>query len=77
MKSPTTILGAVAAALIGLQIDFEKLGNGDRGEIAKIAFAVVIGALGYFGADRPQSAIGDVENKRETRGVVPGEDNKK
>lgn len=44
----TTLLGTGAGATILATIDFTKLGQLDRGEIAKIVVALLITALGYF-----------------------------
>jgi len=72
--SKTTALGAVAGAMLTLQIDYAKLAAWDRAEIAKILFAASLALLGYYGADRPASAPGDPVEKRETKGVEPGTD---
>ena len=72
--SKTTLFGALGAIMMGLKIDYEKLAAGNRAEILQLGFALMIGLLGYFGADRPASAPGDPTDKRETKGVTPGTD---
>ena len=72
--SKTTAIGSIAGGLMLVQIDYTKLGNFDHGEIAKLAVGIMIGLFGYFSADRPASAPGDPEDKRETKGVEPGKD---
>lgn len=44
----TTVLGVIAATLIGSSIDWGKLLNGDLAEIGKAVGAVVAAVFGYY-----------------------------
>lgn len=73
--SPTTLSGGLLALLQSTQVDWFKLfETGDRHEVVKACMVGTIMALGYMAADRPKSAPGDPDEKRETKGVVPGTD---
>lgn len=66
----TTTLGILAGVLVGLQVDFEKLARGDRGEITRLAFAIVVGFLGKVAQDQIPSVLPgeDVKNPAKTKG---------
>lgn len=71
--SLTTLLGVLYGVVATMAIDWWKVFDLDRHEIARLAGAVIVGLLGKYGADRPAAPPGEPE-KRETKGVPPGED---
>ncbi len=72
--SKTTLFAALSAALMAINVDYEKLSRGDRAELTRIGVAIMIALFGYYSADRPASAPNDPVEKRETKGVTPGAD---
>lgn len=54
----TTLLGIAAAALIGSQIDWSKLVNGDATALGQAAGAIVAALIGYYTnkPDKPKTA---------------------
>lgn len=66
----TTTLGILAGILVGLQVDFEKLARGDKAEIIRLAFAVVVGFLGKVAQDQLPSVLPgeDVKNPAKPKG---------
>lgn len=70
MISKTTTLGIFAGVLVGLQVDFEKLARGDKAEITRLAFAIVVGFLGKVAQDQTPSVLPgeDVKNPAKPKG---------
>ena len=54
----TTLLGALAASIMmGTQVDWGKLVNGDSSEIGKVVGAVIVGLIGYLTNKKDKSDL--------------------